>query len=237
MTRNKLLDLLSKQLRALYTYPGIISSVQKILTEGYAEEWITDLCDQTGIDKELYKAIKQQQNLGEHSLAKGYISIHWKTVQSQWGTMNDLNKYKLQQWTQKFITSLHSYTFQVWKARNDILHKDKEKSKYAQRKQNLQNRIEDLYRRGRANLSTEELTYFKLPVEQRQKKGIGNMTLWIKLVEAIFQKRGRARQVRIDMWLTNSTPEKNWRDKFKDTRDKGNLDLEGGLGGRNQDPG
>ena len=63
------------------------------------------------------------------------------------------------------------------------------------------------------------------------------MTLWIKLVEAIFKKRGQARQVKIDTWLTNTTPEKNWRDKYKDLCDITRMDQEGGLGGRNQDPG
>ena len=38
-------------------------------------------------------------------------------------------------------------------------------------------------------------------------KDIEAMTLWIKLVEAIFRKRGQVHQVQIDDWLTWSTPE------------------------------
>ena len=46
-------------------------------------------------------------------------------------------------------------------------------------------------------------------------KGIEAMTLWIKLVEAIFRKQGQAHQSNIDDWLTGTTPEKNWKDKYK----------------------
>ena len=49
----------------------------------------------------------------------------------------------------------------------------------------------------------------------RQKKGLETMALWIRLVEEIFKKRGQARQKRVDAWLTGSTPEKNWRDRWK----------------------
>ena len=42
------------------------------------------------------------------------------------------------------------------------------------------------------------------------------MALWIKLVGAIFKRRGMARQERLDTWLTNSTPERNWKDRNKE---------------------
>ena len=51
----------------------------------------------------------------------------------------------------------------------------------------LQERIAILYSKGRDNLGPSEHKYFKLPVEQRQKKGIESKTLWIIMVEAIFQ--------------------------------------------------
>ena len=61
-----------------------------------------------------------------------------------------------------------------------------------------------LYRRGRANLTLKEKNYFKLPVEQRIKRGTDSLQLWIKIVESIFQKRGMARQVTMDDWLESS---------------------------------
>ena len=45
-----------------------------------------------------------------------------------------------------------------------------------------------------------------MPVEQRQKKGIESMTLWVTMLEAIFRKKGQAWQIKIDTWLTGTTP-------------------------------
>ena len=56
---------------------------------------------------------------------------------------------------------------------------------------------------------------FHLPVDQRKKKGIESMMLWINLVETIFRRRGQAHQVQIDDWLTGTTPVKDWKDKYK----------------------
>ena len=119
----------------------------------------------------------------------------------------------------KLIVFIHNYSYSVWKLRNDILHNDKEKSKTAVKKIRLQERIAELYSRGWANLTHKELNYFKLPVEQRQRKGIESMSLWVTLVESIFRKRGRARQIKINTWLTGTTPPKNWRERKKHTTD------------------
>ena len=99
----------------------------------------------------------------------------------------------------------------------------------------LQQRIESLYKRGRANLTRKEHNYFKLPLEIRQRKGLENMALWIKMVEAIFKKRGQARQEIVDSWLTNSTPRRNWKVRHKE--DEEIVTGGGGLGGSTQDPG
>ena len=90
------------------------------------------------------------------------------------------------------------------------------KSQKAIKKQLLRDRVAALYRRGRANLQKQELQLFKLPVDQRQKKGIEAMTIWITLVETIFRRRGQARQELMDTWLTETTPVRSWREKLKD---------------------
>ena len=89
------------------------------------------------------------------------------------------------------------------------------KSIKARKRLELQNQIEVLYKQGRANLKPCEKRLFQLPVEQRQKKGIESMMLWINLVEAIFCRRGQAHQVQIDVWLTGTTPEMSWKDRYK----------------------
>lgn len=126
----------------------------------------------------------------------------------------------------KTIIFMHNYSYSVWKLRNDILHNDKEKSKTAVKKICMQERIADLYSRGWANLTHYELRYFKLPLEQQQRKGIESMSLWITMVESIFRKRGRATQVKLDTWLTGTTPPINWRERKKPLR--------AGTNGKNQ---
>ena len=189
------------------------------------------------IDKELVEAIHQQRRLGTNSMAKGYLVKQWLRVHYEWGVSTTTNPYTPSQWAKRTIEALHSYTFLTWKERNDILHKDKVKSKTAVKRSQLQQRIDSLYKRGRANLTLKEKRYFYLPVEQRQRKGIDHMTLWIQIVEAIFRKRGQARQEKIDSWLTGSTPSRNWKDKYKKVDCGCNSRRQDGLGGRVPDPG
>ena len=52
-------------------------------------------------------------------------------------------------------------------------------------------------------------------LEQRLRKGTESLALWITIVEAIFRKRGQARQETIDTWLTGTTPPQ-WKEKYKE---------------------
>lgn len=141
-------------------------------------------------------------------------------------------------WSKNLTITLHTYSYSVWKAHNDVLHKDAKRTKYELPKQNLQDRIADLYTRGRGNLTPKELVYFKLLLEQRQRKWIEAMSLWIKLVEAIFRKRGEAHQQKLDEWITRSSlPDQHWKDKYKEvdkdsTFEKNTTDIS--YGGRSQ---
>ena len=42
------------------------------------------------------------------------------------------------------------------------------------------------------------------------------------MVEGIFNLRKSESTVTIDTWLTNTTPEGNWKDKYKDNKQKNN---------------
>ena len=141
-------------------------------------------------------------------------------------TTSTCNKY-CGDWTNDVITAIHTYTYSTWKERNNILHKHATKSTRALTKQALQDRIVTLYKQGRVNLNNYKLRYFKLPVEQRQKKGIENIQLWITLVETNFRKRGQATQVKMDTWLTQTTPERMWRNRLKSQPKEASNHLEG----------
>lgn len=96
------------------------------------------------------------------------------------------------------------YVYDCWKARNEIIHGKTEKSEHVLKKAELQHKVAALYKKGRANLSLHEKSYFKLPVEQRQKKGVQSLSLWLQIVECIFKHKGAAQQEETDEWLENT---------------------------------
>ena len=65
------------------------------------------------------------------------------------------------------ITTIHTYTYSLWKQRNEILHHDTVKTKRQNKRQILQDRIENLNKRDRANLTSNKQSYFKRPVAIR----------------------------------------------------------------------
>ena len=168
-SREKHLLLLTKQLHAINTYPGITTAISKILRAGYNLQWVQEIENTEGKDSLLSQAIQQQLLLGIHSLPLGYITTLWDKSQNEWTSISHSNGYR-GDWAKDVITTLHTYTYSIWKERNNILHQHAKKSARALTKQTLQDRIASLYKRGRANLTTYELQYFKLPAEQRQKK-------------------------------------------------------------------
>ena len=93
--------------------------------------------------------------LGNNSLPQGYLTKEWLIVQNQWLCASNTNS-KGKNWIKEMITSLHTYTYSVWKWRNDILHKDAVKSIKVLRRQRLQQRTTDLYQRGRANFTPRQ---------------------------------------------------------------------------------
>ena len=235
LKRNKLLRTLQKQLQATNTCPGINSIFTRIFKHGFEDSWGDGIEDGTALGTLLAQAYHQQRALGKNSLAKGYLVHKWQTAQTEWLTVTGSIDVQSKHWMRQAIISIHTYSYGTWKLRNDILHKDKVKSKTAQKRSRLQERIANLYNRGRANLTRNELKYFNLPVEQRQKKGIENMMLWVTMVESIFRKRGEATQLKLDTWLTGTTPIRTWKDKYKDTQQT-SKNLVDGLGGSFLDP-
>ena len=109
-------------------------------------------------------------------------------------------------WNRELIIAIHTYVYTCWKIRNDVIHGKSDKSKKETERRDLQLKIIQLYDKGRANLTLKEMNYFKLPVEQRIKKGNESLRLWILIVENIFTKRGVARQETMDQWLVPSLP-------------------------------
>lgn len=72
--REKHLHLLQTQLKAIETYPGIVTTVTKILNRDFLTGWIQDFGTNTPLDIQLTSTIHEQQKLGPNSLAKGYVT-------------------------------------------------------------------------------------------------------------------------------------------------------------------
>lgn len=164
-------------------------------------------------------AIDDQRRLGINSLLKGHIVKAWGIMQAEWERTTHQQSTK-NIWPKKFVSIIHTYTYGCWKARNEELHNKEEGVLQYHKKLKLQQKIKELYKKGRDNLTDKEKRYFKLPVEQRIKKGVVSMSLWVQIVEILFRKRGETTQEKIDQWLIKSTPERNWKDKYKGERDK-----------------
>lgn len=82
--RRRLLTMLQQQLKSTNTYPGITTSIGKILMKGFEGEWWKELQTQNVMEQKLQDIIEKQRSLGDMSLAKGYMIQEWKELQATW---------------------------------------------------------------------------------------------------------------------------------------------------------
>ena len=200
--RQLLLTTFQQRLKILNTYPGMITAFCKILLNGFENNWMNDYNTTDTLENTLLDAINKQRQLGNLAFPKGYLVTEWSHLQQLWEKAAIITSSKYE-WSKEVIVSLHTYTYEMWKIRNGIIHGKTEKSQKAIKKAQLQQRVAQLYQKGRANLTLKEKNYFKLPVEQRQQRGVESLSLWIRIVENIFQQRGVARQETLDEWINS----------------------------------
>ena len=134
--RAKIMTTLVQQLKCLRTYPGIITSLQKILRDGFSTCWWQDIQEDSPVDKILKETIEYQSKLGDASVPKGYMIKEWATVQQKWEITSNLPQSKYR-WSKEIITSIHTYVYDSWKLRNEIIHGKSEKSRKAIERQEL----------------------------------------------------------------------------------------------------
>ena len=82
--REKHLTLLTKQLRAMNTFPGAIVAIRKILTVGWEEDWMMTLPSTNIVETKLQEAILQQSQEHYNYVARGYLVKQWAEVQHLW---------------------------------------------------------------------------------------------------------------------------------------------------------
>ena len=156
-------------------------------------------------DVMIQEATQKQSKLGMMSVTKGYLIFEWRHIQWKWEKSSGKIRSKYQ-WGKEVVIATHTYVYDCWKLQNDIIHGKTEKSQKALKKAELQNKVVQLYSKGRANLSLREKNYFKVPLEIRLKKGTESLSLWIQIVESIFRRKGAARQEKLDTWLEHANP-------------------------------
>ena len=188
-TRKTHMQLLTKTLKTVNTYPGIITTIQHIASHGYTKLWVDKLeKDPDSLTQRLVTVVNHQHHMGQNSLFKGHVVKGWRHLQEEWEKATQ-QPNTVEKWIKNVITALHTYTYACWKTRNEVVHqKGENKGTIYSKEQRLYERVSDLYKQGRANLNEREKSYFKLPVEQRLKKGVVAMELWVQVVEIIFRK-------------------------------------------------
>ena len=105
------------------------------------------------------------------------------------------------QWEVKIIQYLQDYTYSIWKKRNEFIHGQTVQDSNKEKKKQLQQKVKELYKKDRGLLTHRERIHFNLPLEQRLKGGIDNLTSWIKLMELIFENSGSKEQSTITNWV------------------------------------
>ena len=112
-TRRKFLTTLEKQLKALHTYPDIVTALTKLLLGVDTEDLIDNITNTSTLDQQLITTINKQSNLHKNSLPKGYLVISWQLIQNEWGRQISRDQCRTNQWTKQIISFIHAYTYNM----------------------------------------------------------------------------------------------------------------------------
>ena len=123
LKRQERLRLLRQHLTLRNTHPLIINTIIKHLTIGPEDTAKTLDESEDKISKLVKDAVEENMHLSQHSFEKGFISEKWYTAQQEWARRNNANKeYKQKHWRRDIVIEIQTYTYELWKARNEILH-------------------------------------------------------------------------------------------------------------------
>ena len=88
-------------------------------------------------------------------------------------------------WNKKLIIAIQTYTYEVWKVRNTLLHGENKKEQRQKQIAQCQAAIEELYKQERGHLTVEQRELFQVPLSHRKTQGLEAMTLWISTTKAM----------------------------------------------------
>ena len=112
---------------------------------------------QDKITEYVHKAIEENMHLSQYSLEKGFICQNWCNAQNKWKhTQAGKTTKKYQTWGKDLVVALQTYTYEVWKARNEMLHGSNKSKNMEKKKERCRNRIKELYSLPRQGLTLED---------------------------------------------------------------------------------
>ena len=119
--RYKELQKVKKGLEKSNTYPGIITAVLGILSNGIVNTVEKFTCQTTPLDKEIQQALDDQFRLDQNAFEKGFLSNKWQNAHNVWKETQISSKGD-SLWIRNLILLVHEYTYTIWKFRNEIIH-------------------------------------------------------------------------------------------------------------------
>lgn len=119
--RKELFRQLSRTLRKIETYEGIVLAVQFCILNDYNKANSQFQHPGTYTDILLLQAITMQYRAGETTLAKGFLTMGWEKTQAQWSS-DTSSHHDGPKWTNTVVKVLHTFTCDMWLARNSVLH-------------------------------------------------------------------------------------------------------------------
>ena len=82
------------------------------------------------------------------------------------------NKYKQKNWSRDTVVAVQTYTYDIWKTRNELLHGRDAKESHKIKLTKSIDRIKTLYKMNRGSLSMDNKRIFKLPLNLSLKTGL-----------------------------------------------------------------
>ena len=154
---------MEKKLKKCDTFPGIVSTIEKLLCQDQ-EEVIRNMhtpCSYTEVL--LMQAATKQHALGSHALPKGFVSEGWAIVQKEWCYTRKLC-FNSDRWVMTLIKAIQNFTQAMWTKRNVRLHGETESEQREIIKMKCKKRIRELYKRPRHRLTLQNKKLFQMPL-------------------------------------------------------------------------
>ena len=152
------------------THPCIVNAIAQYVTEG-PEATLRTLQDTTDqVSGYVKRAVEENMHLSQFSLEKGFISSNWIKAQEVWAySSTPTKRYKQQNWGRDLVMGLQQYTYEIWKARNSVVHGSNIMETREIKLRKSKERVTELYSMSRTPLTLEDKKIFRLPLQYRLK--------------------------------------------------------------------